>query len=92
MQLKTKQAQETKSGNEQHILKFSGGHTRPGHERAPRKENGKPGKMNWKIDLNDSKLEVKSVELLVQSKCFETGKIVWKLVGDSKTLLPRPGA
>ena len=56
-----------------------------------RKEFDKPGKIVWKIDMNDSKLQVKSVELLVQSKSFENGKIIWQLAGDSKTLLPTPG-
>ena len=34
---------------------------------------------------------MKSVELLVQSKTFENGKIIWQLLGDAKALLPTPG-
>jgi hypothetical protein len=49
------------------------------------------GKIAWKIDLSNSKFNVKSVELLVQSKTFENGKIIWQLLGDAKALLPTPG-
>ena len=49
------------------------------------------GKIAWKIDLSNSNFNVKSVELLVQSKTFENGKIIWQLLGDAKALLPTPG-
>ena len=54
-------------------------------------DGSKSGKMAWKIDLSNSKYNVKSVELLVQSKIYENGKIIWQLLGDSKALLPTPG-
>jgi len=56
-----------------------------------RKDGSKVGKIAWKIDLSNSKFNVKSVELLVQSKTFENGKIIWQLLGDAKALLPTPG-
>ena len=49
------------------------------------------GKIARKIDLSNSNFNVKSVELLVQSKTFENGKIIWQLLGDAKALLPTPG-
>ena len=54
-------------------------------------DGSKVGKIAWKIDLSNSKFNVKSVELLVQSKTFENGKIIWQLLGDAKALLPTPG-
>jgi hypothetical protein len=41
--------------------------------------------------LKDTKLNIKSVELTVQSKVYESGKIVWQMFGGSKALLPTPG-
>ncbi len=55
-------------------------------------DGGKPGKISWQIDLSGTKLCVKSVQLSIDSKTYETGKIVWQLIGDdNKALLPTPG-
>lgn len=52
----------------------------------------KQGRISWKVDLSKTKLKIKSVELLIQSKVFENGKIVWQLLGDeNKAILPTPG-
>ena len=54
-------------------------------------DGSKNGKIAWKIDLESTDLEVKSVELLVNSTIFESGKIIWQLLGGSKAILPTPG-
>ena len=54
-------------------------------------DGSKNGKIAWKIDLESTNLEVKSVELLVNSAIFESGKIIWQLLGGSKAILPTPG-
>merc|ERR1712062_729054 len=47
---------------------------------------------DWKMTyLESTDLEVKSVEFLVNSTIFESGKIIWQLLGGSKAILPTPG-
>ncbi len=48
--------------------------------------------MTWEIDLSDTGLCVQSIELDVNSKTFESGRVVWQLCGGSACLLPSPGS
>ena len=61
------------------------------HAKIHISDGTKTGKIAWKLDLQKTDLEVKSVELLINSTIFESGKIIWQLHGDSKALLPTPG-
>ena len=61
------------------------------HAKIHISDGTKTGKIAWKLDLQKTDLEVKSVELLINSTIFESGKIIWQLLGDSKALLPTPG-
>ena len=56
-----------------------------------RKDGLRSGKIIWTIDLSNSNYVVKSVELLVRSKVYENGKILWELFGDSITCIASPG-
>jgi hypothetical protein len=54
-------------------------------------EGSPKAKICWKLDLSDSKLNVRSVELDVSSQEFESGQILWQLCGDNVCLLPKSG-
>ena len=55
-------------------------------------EGSEKSSISWTLDVSDTDLTVKSVELDVESSVFETGRIVWQLCGGTICLMPLPGS
>lgn len=47
--------------------------------------------MKWELDLSDTNLSVKTVDLDVNSKTYENGRVIWQLCGGNSCLLPSSG-
>ena len=56
-----------------------------------RAEGTTKASITWALDLSKTKLSVKTVELLVNSKTYENGRIIWQLCGANQCILPMPG-
>ena len=56
-----------------------------------RTEGSSKASITWCLDLSDTHLSVKTVELLVQSKTYENGRVIWQLCGATQCILPMPG-
>ena len=56
-----------------------------------RTEGTTKASITWAVDLNNTNLSVKTVELLVNSKTYETGRVIWQLCGATQCILPMPG-
>ena len=56
-----------------------------------RTEGSSKASITWCLDLSDTNLSVKTVELLVQSKTYENGRVIWQLCGANQCILPMPG-
>jgi len=57
-----------------------------------RTEGSSKSSISWELNLDDSELTVKSIELDVNSTTFESGRVVWQLCGGNACLLPSPGS
>ena len=56
-----------------------------------RAEGTNKASITWALDLSKTNLSVKTVELLVNSKTYENGRIIWQLCGANQCILPMPG-
>ena len=57
-----------------------------------RKESAKKGYLFWELDLKQQDVSVKSIELFVTSRSFETGLVIWRIKSDKNNVLqPTPG-
>ena len=56
-----------------------------------RKEGTTKASIAWSLDLSKTNLSVKTVELLVHSKTYENGRVIWQLCGEAQCILPMPG-
>ena len=56
-----------------------------------RVEGTNKASITWALDLSKTNLSVKTVELLVNSKTYENGRIIWQLCGANQCILPMPG-
>ena len=56
-----------------------------------RAEGTSKSSLAWEIDLSDSNLSVKSIELDVNSETFENGRVLWQVCGGTQCLLPMSG-
>ena len=56
-----------------------------------RTEGATKASITWALDLSGTKLSVKTVELLVNSKTYENGRVLWQLCGANQCILPMPG-
>ena len=56
-----------------------------------REEGANKASITWALDLSKTNLSVKTVELLVNSKTYENGRIIWQLCGANQCILPMPG-
>jgi hypothetical protein len=54
-------------------------------------EGADKSSISWSLDLSDTDLSVKSVELDVESSVFESGRVIWQLCGGNLCLMPLPG-
>lgn len=57
-----------------------------------RTEGSSKSSISWELNLDESELTVKSIELDVNSTTFENGRVVWQLCGGNACLLPSPGS
>ena len=55
-------------------------------------EGSSKSSISWELNLDESELTVKSIELDVNSTTFENGRVVWQLCGGNACLLPSPGS
>uniref|UniRef100_A0A0K2T0P7 Peptide-N(4)-(N-acetyl-beta-glucosaminyl)asparagine amidase n=2 Tax=Lepeophtheirus salmonis TaxID=72036 RepID=A0A0K2T0P7_LEPSM len=53
-----------------------------------RKERLETGKLSWDIDLSETNLSVKCIELKIESKTYENGRVLWQLCGNNVCLIP----
>ena len=56
-----------------------------------RTEGTQKATITWALDLSKTNLSVKTVELLVHSKTYENGRVIWQLCGANQCILPMPG-
>eukprot|EP00096_Caligus_rogercresseyi_P003534 TRINITY_DN166_c1_g1_i1.p1 TRINITY_DN166_c1_g1~~TRINITY_DN166_c1_g1_i1.p1 ORF type:complete len:772 (+),score=180.55 TRINITY_DN166_c1_g1_i1:355-2670(+) len=55
-----------------------------------RQESCSSGKLTWEFDLSETSLSIKSIELRVESKTYENGRVLWQLCGNNLCLIPSP--